>query len=88
MSPPEPGSGLTAVDEATGIVEALVAVTGIVDKVSDVIEIGALTKSLRRQTPQMCLGHDWSRVIGRTISAVELLPGDPRLPRTAPDGSP
>jgi hypothetical protein len=87
-SPPEPGSGITAVDERTGVVEAIVAVTGIRDDVNDVIEPGAFRRTLRERTPRMVLGHDWNRVVGRTVSAVELPPGDPRLPRTAPDGTP
>jgi hypothetical protein len=33
------------------------------------------------------LGHDWNRPVARLLTAEELLPGDPRLPRSAPDGS-
>ena len=85
---PDPATGVVAVDEDTGVVEAIAAVTAIRDEVGDVIEVGALTKSLRRQTPRLCVAHEWSRIAGRITSAVELMPGDPRLPATGPDGQP
>jgi hypothetical protein len=56
--PPAPASVVIAVDDETGIVEALVAVTGVVD---DVIEPGAFVRTLRTRTPAMVLGHDWNR---------------------------
>ena len=80
-------SGVTEVDGAGQIV-ALVAVTGVVDDVDDVIEPGAFRRSLRERQVKGVLGHDWLRVVAVAEEAVELMPGDPRLPRTAPDGTP
>ena len=80
-------SGVTEVDGAGQIV-ALVAVTGVVDDVDDVIECGAFRRSLRERQVKGVLGHDWLRVVAVAEEAVELMPGDPRLPRTAPDGTP
>ena len=78
----------TPTDEGQGIVTGLAAVTGVRDDVGDIIEPGAMARTLRERTPQMCVAHDWGRVVGKVLAAVELLPGDPRLPATAPDGSP
>ena len=83
---PDPATGVVAVDEESGVVEAIAAVTAIRDEVGDVIEVGARAKSLRRQTPRLCVAHQWPRIAGRITSAVELMPGDPRLPTTGPDG--
>ena len=80
-------SGVTEVDGAGQIV-ALVAVTGVVDDVDDVIEPGAFRRSLRERQVKGVLGHDWLRAVAVAEEAVELMPGDPRLPRTAPDGTP
>ena len=80
-------SGVTEVDGA-GQVVALVAVTGTVDDVNDVIEPGAFRRSLRERQVKGVLGHDWLRAVAVAKKAVELMPGDPRLPRTAPDGTP
>ncbi|WP_345612546.1 HK97 family phage prohead protease [Pseudonocardia adelaidensis] len=54
----------------------------------DILVPGCSGRTLKSIKTRMVLGHDWNRVVGQTISAVELLPGDPRLPRTAPDGTP
>ena len=62
--PADPATGVLAVDEDTGVVEAIAAVTAIRDSVDDV-EVGALAKSLRRQTPRLCVAHDWTRIAGR-----------------------
>ncbi len=74
--------------EAEGVVEALVAVTGVRDDVGDVIVPGAFARTLKDRKPKVCLSHDWSRPVGRTLAIRELLPGDPRLPRTTHDGRP
>lgn len=84
----QPETGVTAVDPDTGVIEAIVAVTGVVDDVADEIVPGAFRRSLRVRQPAMCLGHDWNRVVGKPISAEELMPGSPRLPRRTPDGQP
>ncbi|WP_337826241.1 hypothetical protein [Pseudonocardia sp. UM4_GMWB1] len=83
-----PAGGLADIDPDTGTVTAVVAVTGVRDDVGDIISAGAFRRTLRERTPRMCVGHDWNRICGRTTSIRELLPGDPDLPATAPDGSP
>jgi hypothetical protein len=80
--------GLLAADEATGIVEAIVSVTGIVDEVKDIIEPGAYAETLRQRTPKGISGHDWGKLAAKTLDIKELLPGDPALPRETPDGKP
>ncbi len=80
-------SGMTKVDSA-GQVVALVAVTGVEDDANDVIEPGAFRRTLRERQVQGVLGHDWNRPVAQAVEVVELMPGDPRLPRTAPDGTP
>lgn len=71
-----------------GIVEALVAVTGVRDDVGDIIVPGAFTKTLASRKPKVCLGHDWNRPIGKTLDIKELMPGDPALPKTTAEGKP
>jgi hypothetical protein len=75
--------------DAQGVIEALVAVTGVKDEVGDIIEPGAFRRTLgERPRPKVCLGHDWNRPVGRTLEIVELLPGDRRLPKRTADGRP
>jgi len=69
-----------------GIVELIAAVTGIVDDVGDIISAGAFTRTLRERRPKVCANHRWDAPIGRVLDIKELLPGDPRLPRTTGDG--
>lgn len=80
-------SGVTEVDGA-GHVVALVAVTGIVDDVQDVIEPGAFRRTIKERRVRGVLGHDWNRPVAVADEVVELMPGDKRLPATAPDGTP
>lgn len=81
---------VTALDPAAseGVIEALVAVTGVRDDVGDIIVPGAFTKTLVDRKPKVCLGHDWNRPIGKTLDIKELMPGDPNLPKTTGDGKP
>ncbi|HVL83036.1 MAG TPA: hypothetical protein VM367_01895 [Pseudonocardia sp.] len=51
-----PVDAAATVDDETGEIVALVAVTGVVDDVSDVIEPGAFRRSLKIRTPRMCAG--------------------------------
>lgn len=75
--------------DSRGVIEALVAVTGVKDEVGDIIEPGAFRRTLgERPKPKVCLGHDWNRPIGRSLDVVELMPGDTRLPRQTADGRP
>lgn len=76
-----PDTSAAAVRPDTGVVSFIAAVTGgEPDAVGDVIQVGAFARSLRERTPRLCVGHDWGRVCGKVLSAVELPPGDPRLP--------
>lgn len=85
---PATASGLLSAEDATGVVEAIVSVTGVVDDVDDVIEPGAYAKTLQRRTPKGVFGHDWHKWVARTEEIAELLPGDPRLPKETKDGKP
>lgn len=71
-----------------GYVKAIVAVTGIKDDVGDVIIPGAFARTLVERIPKVCLGHDWNRPIGRTLSIKELMPGDAGLPSETQAGDP
>ena len=83
-----PVSGVTVIDEEQGIVSAIVSVTGIVDRVKDIILPGSYTKTLQERTPKGIWHHDWKLPIARTLEIDELMPGDPRLPETLPNGDP
>lgn len=76
------------IDEHEGIVEAFVAVTGIVDRVNDIIEPGAIGPQLKAMWPVGAENHDWGKRVAKTLEAEEYLPGDPRLPSTLRDGTP
>jgi len=80
--------GLNVVSEAEGIVEAIVSVTGIVDNVKDRIMPGAYEKTLVARTPKGVWSHDWDKPISKTIGVKELMPLDPELPKTMPNGEP
>jgi hypothetical protein len=80
--------GLRVADEVTGIVEAIVSVTGVKDEVNDVIKPGAYAKTLMKRTPKGVYSHAWDQPISKTLEIKELLPGDPSLPSTLADGKP
>jgi HK97 family phage prohead protease len=69
-----------AVDDAEGIVQAVVSVTNIVDNVKDVIEPGAYDNTLQKRVPKGVWSHDTTVPVARTVMAEELRPGDDRLP--------
>ena len=71
-----------------GIATVIAAVTGVQDEVMDVIAPGAFTATLSKRRPKACFAHDWAKPVGRVLSAIELRPGDKRLPKTLPDGRP
>ena len=83
-----PESGLINADAVTGVVEALVSITGIEDEVKDTIEPGAYADSISQRTPKGIFAHDWGRWVARTEEAKELMPGDPLLPKTQRNGQP
>lgn len=72
-------SGLIAADDDTGVVEAIVSVTGVEDDDGDTIEPGAYADTLKKRTPKGIFSHDWKRWSSRTEAIEELMPGDPRL---------
>jgi len=68
------------------VVELIAAVTGIQDECLDVIRPGAFRRTIAERRPKVCSNHRWDAPIGRVLDVKELLPGDPRLPRTTGDG--
>lgn len=89
LTPPKsatPARAVKLVDE--GIVVAIVAVTGVVDAVNDLIVPGAFTASLAVRRPKVVDDHEWQRKVGRTLHTEEWLPGDPRLPKKTKEGRP
>lgn len=75
-----PVSSVRGLNDADGIVEAIVSVTNIVDSVNDVIEPGAYKNTLRKRSPKGVWSHDTNIPVAKTIKVEELLPGDQRLP--------
>lgn len=71
------GAQVLSADPETGIVEALVSVTGVEDKVKDIIEPGAYTKTLAERDPIGVWSHDDKTWVARTEERREILPGDP-----------
>lgn len=70
-------------DDEQGIVEAIVSVTGNMDRQKDIIEPGAWQKAIETgRLPRVTIDHQWGArtMLGKTIQAEELMPGDPRLP--------
>ena len=80
--------GVNVVDEEKGIVEAFVSVTGIKDRVNDIIEPGAYKDTLANRTPKGLRDHDWKMLVSKVLEIKEIMPGEPGLPSTLPDGKP
>ncbi|MBC8092475.1 MAG: hypothetical protein H7Y15_11155, partial [Pseudonocardia sp.] len=76
-------------DDPEGTTWLIAAVTGVVDDVEDVIIPGAFARTLTKRQVKGCVGHEWNRQAAIQRAAIELLPGDPRLPShtLAPDGT-
>lgn len=83
-----PMTGVIGHDDEEGTVTALVAVSGVCDEVGDVIVPGSLGVAVKRLKPKGVDAHDWKTPVSRADWAVELMPGDDRLPKTTPDGAP
>lgn len=83
-----PDGRLLGADDNTGVVEAIVSVTGVRDHDDDIIEPGAYAKTLTHRRPKGIFSHDWGRWVARTEAIEEWMPGDPRLPQTTKDGAP
>jgi hypothetical protein len=66
----------------------IVSVTGLVDSVGDVPVPGCYARTLTKRMPKQIAGHDWNRPQGKYLWMKELLPGDPELPKTTPQGDP
>lgn len=75
-------------DLGNGMIEAIVSVTNVKDNVNDIILPGAFTKSLQKRTPKGVWHHSWTDPIAKTHEIKELMPGDPLLPGSLPDGRP
>jgi HK97 family phage prohead protease len=73
------GAAFKAVGEE-GQVEAIVSVFGNADSYGERVMPGAFNESLGRKLPKGVWMHDWSNPVAKTLEAVELLPGDARLP--------
>ena len=71
------GTQVLETDEKTGQVTALVSVTGVRDRVDDVIEPGAYTKSISKMEPIGVWSHDDKTWVARADTYRELMPGDP-----------
>lgn len=90
--------GLDAPAEATpaipvklapeGLVTAIVAVTGVVDAVGDLIVPGAFAYTLTVRRPKVVFQHQWTEQVGRVLHVEEWMPGDSRLPTLTKDGKP
>jgi N12 class adenine-specific DNA methylase len=83
-----PLTGVIGHDDADGTITALVAVSGVVDEVGDVIVPGSLATAIKRLKPKGVMSHNWSAKVSRLVWSKELMPGDPQLPRTTPQGEP
>jgi hypothetical protein len=82
-------SGIKVVGpEEDGIIEAFVSITGVRDRVGDIIEPGSYEKTLQDRLPKGIWSHDWNQPVSKTLEAKELMPGDPMLPKTLPNGDP
>jgi HK97 family phage prohead protease len=75
--------GSEILDEAQGIVEAIVSGAGNKDSVGDIVMPGAFAKSLEDLKPRVVWGHDWNHPIGKVLEIYEIPGSDPRLPKKA-----
>jgi HK97 family phage prohead protease len=71
---------LKAVDEPTGVIEAIVSVFNNTDLGGDIVRAGAFNQSLGRKMPKGVWMHDWEQPVAKTLMAKELEPGNPMLP--------
>lgn len=64
-----------------GTIEAIASVFNNRDFAGEVVMPGAFKNSLAKRLPRFAWAHNWERIVGKTVEAIELLPGDPRLPQ-------
>jgi len=69
-------------DDATGTVEAIVSVFGVVDSYKERVMPGAYSGSLGKKLPRCVWSHNWDEPIAKTLEARELMPGDMMLPES------
>lgn len=67
-------------DDAPGTIEAIVSVFNNKDFAGEVVMPGAFKNSIAKKLPRFVWAHNWEKVLGHTLEAIEMLPGDPRLP--------
>jgi HK97 family phage prohead protease len=67
--------------DTPGTIEAIVSVFNYKDFADEVVMPGAFKNSLVKKLPRMVWGHDWLTPVGKTLEAVEMMVGDPRLPQ-------
>lgn len=67
-------------DDAPGTIEAIVSVFNNRDLAGEVVLPGAFKNSLLKRLPRFVWAHNWEKIVGKTVEAIELLPGDTRLP--------
>lgn len=75
-----PVIGVKAIDTDAGVVEAIVSVFNNVDSVQERVLPGFFADSLQSRKPKGVWMHDWAQPVAKTLEAVELAPGDQRLP--------
>lgn len=83
-----PLTGVIGHDDTKGTITAIVAVSGVPDKVGDVIVPGSLGTAVKRLKPKGVTDHNWGQKVSKLLHAEELMPGDARLPDKTPDGQP
>jgi N12 class adenine-specific DNA methylase len=83
-----PLTGVIGFDDKEGTITAIVAVSGVPDKVGDVIVPGSLGTAIKRLKPKGVVDHNWAAKVSKMEYGAELMPGDPRLPKTTPSGQP
>lgn len=75
-----PAHGVKAVDAQQGIAEMIVSVFNNVDAVNERVLPGFFADSLTTRKPKGVWMHDWTQPVAKTLEALELHPGDQRLP--------
>jgi hypothetical protein len=73
--------------DASGLVEAIVNTTNVVDKQNDLMAVGSWSKVIREgQSVAICWAHEAKQIVGKVLEMRELPPGDPRVPANKSGG--
>jgi 2'-5' RNA ligase len=80
--------GVLAAEDDGRTFTIIASVTNVVDEVDDIVVPGAYKRTLGIRRPKIIKDHDWAQRLGKTLEIAELMPGDPRLPKTTPSGQP